>query len=59
MAKSTKLADGLPQSPKALQHLEEMGALALGMVGAAMDALARRDLELAHELPRMDVRLTG
>jgi hypothetical protein len=54
MAKIPKLADGLPQSPKVLQHLEEMGALALGMVGAAMDALARRDLELAHELPRMD-----
>jgi phosphate transport system protein len=54
MAKITKLADGLPQSPKVLQHLEEMGALALGMVGAAMAALARRDLELAHELPRMD-----
>jgi phosphate transport system protein len=53
MAKITKLADGLPQSPKVL-HLEEMGALALGMVGAAMDALARRDLELAYELPRMD-----
>jgi phosphate transport system protein len=42
MAKITKLADRLPQSPKVLQHLEEM------------DALARRDLELAHELPRMD-----
>jgi phosphate transport system protein len=28
MAKITKLADGLPQSPKVLQHLEEMGALA-------------------------------
>jgi phosphate uptake regulator len=54
MAKITKLADRLPQSPKVLQHLEEMGALALGMMGAAMDALARRDLELAHELPRMD-----
>jgi phosphate transport system protein len=54
MAKITKLADGLPQSPKVLQHLEEMGTLALGMVGAAMDALARRDLELTHELPRMD-----
>jgi phosphate transport system protein len=54
MAKITKLADGLPQSPKVLQHLGEMGALALGMVGAAMAALARRDLELAHELPRMD-----
>jgi phosphate transport system protein len=31
-----------------------MGALALGMVGAAMAALARRDLELARKLPEMD-----
>jgi phosphate transport system protein len=54
MAKITKSADGLPPSPKVLQHLEEMGALALGMVGAAMNALARRDLELARKLPEMD-----
>ena len=33
IAKITKLADGLPQSPTVLQHLEEMGALALRMVG--------------------------
>jgi phosphate transport system protein len=54
IAKITKLADGLPPSPKMLQHLEEMGALALRMVGAAMGALARRDLELARKLPEMD-----
>jgi phosphate transport system protein len=54
MAKITKLADGLPPNPRMLQHLEEMGALALGMVGAAMAALARRDLELARKLPKLD-----
>jgi phosphate transport system protein len=54
IAKITKLADGLPQSPRVLQHLGEMGTLALGMVGAAMYALARRDLELARKLPEMD-----
>ena len=54
MAKITKLAHGLPPNPKVLQHLEEMGALALGMVGAAMAALARRDLELARKLPELD-----
>jgi phosphate transport system protein len=37
-----------------LQHLEEMGAIALRMVAAAMDALARRDLDLARQLPGMD-----
>jgi len=54
MAKITKLADGLPPNPKVLQHLGEMGAIALGMVGAAMAALARRDLDLARSLPEMD-----
>jgi phosphate transport system protein len=54
LAKITKLADGLPPNPTVLQHLGEMGALALGMVGAAMAALARRDLELARKLPELD-----
>jgi phosphate transport system protein len=54
MAKITKLADGLPPNPTVLQHLGEMGALALGMVGAAMAALARRDLDLARSLPELD-----
>jgi phosphate transport system protein len=53
IAKITKLADGLPPNPKVLQHLEEMGALALRMVGAAMQALAHRDLELARKLPKL------
>ena len=54
LAKITKLAHGLPPNPTVLQHLEEMGAIALGMVGAAMAALARRDLELTRSLPEMD-----
>ena len=54
IAKITKLADGLPPNPTVLQHLGEMGAIALGMVGAAMHALARRDLELTRSLPEMD-----
>src|SRR5919109_215304 len=54
IAKITKLADGLPANPTVLQHLGEMGTLALGMVGAVMGALARRDLELARKLPEMD-----
>jgi len=54
LAKITKLAHGLPPNPTVLQHLEEMGAIALGMVGAAMHALARRDLELTRSLPEMD-----
>jgi phosphate transport system protein len=31
-----------------------MGKIALGMVGTAMDALARRDVELAQTLPELD-----
>jgi len=54
IAKITKLADGLPPNPTVLQHLEEMGALALRMLAAAMHALARRDLDLACKLPEMD-----
>jgi phosphate transport system protein len=54
LAKITKLVDGLPQIPAVLQDLEEMGKLALGMVGTAMDALARRDVALAQTLPELD-----
>jgi phosphate transport system protein len=54
LAKITKLAHGLPPNPTVLQHLGEMGAIALGMVGPAMHALARRDLELTRSLPEMD-----
>jgi phosphate transport system protein len=54
MAKITKLTHGLPPNPTMLRHLAERGALALGMVGAAMAALARRDLELARTLPELD-----
>jgi phosphate transport system protein len=54
LAKITMAADGLPQNPTVLHDLEEMGAVALGMVGAAMEALAGRDLALARRLPELD-----
>ena len=54
LAKITTAAAGLPQNPTVLHDLEEMGAVALRMMKAAMEALARRDLELARELPAMD-----
>ncbi|HEV2686866.1 MAG TPA: phosphate signaling complex protein PhoU [Actinomycetota bacterium] len=54
LAKITKLAIDLPRSPKLLAHLEEMGTIALRMLGAAMDAFARRDLDLCYRLPAMD-----
>lgn len=43
-----------PRIPTVLRHLQEMGDIAVEMVGAAMDALARRDLDLCHRLPAMD-----
>ena len=54
LAKITMAADGLPQNPTVLHDLEQMGAVALGMVGAAMAALAGRDLALARRLPELD-----
>jgi phosphate transport system protein len=54
LAKITMAADGLPQNPTMLRDLAEMGAVALRMVGAAMEALAGRDLALARRLPELD-----
>jgi len=54
MAKITRLTQRLPRSPTVLQHLEQMGSIALGMVRAALDAFARRDLALCYRLPAMD-----
>jgi phosphate transport system protein len=54
LAKITTAAAGLPQNPSVLQDLAEMGAAAVGMVGAAMEALGRRDLARARQLPKLD-----
>ena len=54
LAKITCLVEGLPPNPGMLRGLQDMGRLALGMVSTAMDALARRDLELARRLPELD-----
>ena len=54
LAKITMAANGLPQNPTVLHDLQEMGAVALRMVGAAMEALPRRDLALARQLPELD-----
>lgn len=54
LAKIARVASGLPQAPSVVAHLEEMGNIALRMIGACMDAFARRDVELARTLPEMD-----
>jgi len=54
VAKIAKLAAGLPHNPEVLEHLDEMGSIALEMLAAVMDAFARRDVGLARQLPAMD-----
>jgi phosphate transport system protein len=54
LVKITCLVEGLPPNPRMLRGLQEMGRLTLRMVSTAMDALARRDLELARRLPELD-----
>ena len=54
IAKIGQLSDHLPRSEGVITTLAEEGAIALKMISAAMDALARRDLELSLQLPTMD-----
>ncbi|MGH2811678.1 MAG: phosphate signaling complex protein PhoU [Actinomycetota bacterium] len=54
IAKLARLTQGFPRDPTVIQHLEEMGAVALKMLAAALDAFARRDVELCQRLPTMD-----
>ena len=54
VAKLAKAAHGLPSNGVVLDQLREMGGIALGMLSAAMDAFARRDVGLARELPVLD-----
>jgi phosphate transport system protein len=44
----------LPSSPSVLAHLQEMGDIGRGMLRTALEAFARRDLELCLRLPGMD-----
>jgi phosphate transport system protein len=54
IAKIGQLSDHLPREETVVRTLAEEGAIALRMISAAMDALARRDLELSLQLPTMD-----
>lgn len=44
----------LPGSDPLRRQIEEMGTIVVGMVRTAMDALARRDLDLCFALPVLD-----
>lgn len=54
VAKLSELALGLPRTDTVLRHLEEMGAIDLKLIAAAMQALAHRDLPLCEKLTIMD-----
>ena len=54
IAKIGSVARDLPRTAPILERLEEMGSIAIGMLEAAMEALAARDPDLARRLPAMD-----
>ena len=54
IVKIVKVVHGLPTNQTILTTLGEMGGIARQMLRAAMDAFARRDLDLAQQLPAMD-----
>jgi phosphate transport system protein len=54
IAKIVKVVHGLPRNDAILTTLYEMGRIAREMMRAAMESFARRELELAQQLPEMD-----
>jgi phosphate transport system protein len=54
VAKLHLIASSLPPTQAIVQELEEMGTLTVQMVRTAMEAFAKRDLELCLKLPKMD-----
>jgi phosphate transport system protein len=54
VAKMAIAAADLPRDEQIISHLQEMGEIVTRMVRVAMDAFARRDLDLCLSLPAMD-----
>jgi phosphate transport system protein len=54
VAKMFLATKDLPGSAAMRQQLDEMGTLVVGMIRTAMEAFAKRDLELCLRLPAMD-----
>jgi len=54
VAKLAKVTMDLPTSETVLSHLQEMGEVAVRLLRTALEAFARRDAELAEQLPEMD-----
>jgi phosphate transport system protein len=53
-SKIERATRNLPGEATILTHIQEMGEIAQSMIRTAMDAFARRDLELCLKLPKMD-----
>ncbi|HZD18987.1 MAG TPA: phosphate signaling complex protein PhoU [Actinomycetota bacterium] len=54
IAKTYRSVKDLPSSPTILTHVQEMGDVVRPMIRTAMEAFARRDLNLCLRLPEMD-----
>jgi len=54
IAKTYRSVKDLPSSPTILTHIQEMGDVVRPMLRTAMEAFARRDLDLCLRLPEMD-----
>jgi phosphate transport system protein len=54
IAKLMKLADGLPEQPRLIEGIEEMGDRCEEMTRVALDSFAARDIETASSLVDLD-----
>jgi len=54
IAKLMKLADGLPEQPRLIEGIEEMGDRCEEMTRVALDSFASRDIEAANSLVDLD-----
>jgi phosphate transport system protein len=54
VAKLLKLSDGLPEQPRLIEGLEEIGDRCEEMIRVAMDSFAERDIEAATSLVELD-----
>ena len=54
IAKLMKLADGLPEQPRLIEGIEEMGDRCEEMTRVALDSFAARDIDAANSLVDLD-----
>ena len=54
IAKLIKLSEGLPEQPRLIEGLEEMGDRCEEMIRVAMDSFAERDIDAATSLVELD-----